>query len=1006
MITHLSQHENAINAVSSPSKQRGKTTMGQHFDIATTELQIDPPSAWRDRYSEVYTSGTQRPHLGTEIWWAEDHEGQARCLKEFMAADLEEFGRKIPDPSWGLGGKPRGAQRGLASRRAAIFDQLHHGSLKQELARFGPGAHPDFRSLFCISAFELESLITQFARYYGYNQIVQANYWGAVRLDSRKKAHPIIEMERLSPLTLPAPHDALSILDRLLAMMSAVTQLHGMQIPLRCYPPELVPDLESSDAWSFARPFHYDLSPDQFLLRQGNARIPDQVVLIDFNAARIDQTDFSEFAWRSIPGKDYYQPPERRAHQIEQSLALSYRSHPSYDLYALLVIALFLFARTDGRQQKIQQIDEWSDIKGFYGFLFQEDLRSALQKLLPPRKYIDPSPLIDLMYALFQKRPEQRTQALLGLDRLGWRRESDWTLLARSMNLLATEAMGRSFRATWKTSHLQVPQESAPLALTHLLEPRQTTWSPGKWENGRINHPLYSQDQIFFLQESGPPALYEGSFLPHTPGRYSFVACFGGCVDFQHPLQIDVIAQPQIAAPSQSQAKSSSSYHAHSPSSSSMTADFGPSPESTADFGSSAKIAPQWSDSAVGYASPSPDDPSDFAFQASMPAIHDPEINQPQDPRVNGKTEETHPSATTDLHDTLMDDPALLQGFWEEVHASRPRADSVLLDPTHTSELTDSSILDAVSLEREDNPAGTHFFRRDPMDAVWSPPSHQPLPSPVPASSPSHGTGRYDREAAIASSRPSSQPMASLSPSQAQRRWEPPPGIDEAILSDPPWVEDLKPPPSSHAQRSSQHASSLYPEATHHDVLAARSQRAENALDQLVEQVASKQQMDHPIGRWLEEIQQCNDLEKLKRDEENARQMAQEDITTLLLINILSRQCFLLCEKQQLRARSQELHHLAMLRDNKMPAVHIEGLWLNNLAMVCCRVALQEQRWPSWEGLIGFSPIKALAAWLKQHQSTHPTDASPRFWEIRDCVRDTLDVGLRIRTKMREKNKR
>jgi hypothetical protein len=222
------------------------------------------------------------------------------------------------------------------------------------------------------------------------------------------------------------------------------------------------------------------------------------------------------------------------------------------------------------------------------------------------------------------------------------------------------------------------------------------------------------------------------------------------------------------------------------------------------------------------------------------------------------------------------------------------------------------------------------------------------------------------------------------------------------MLSDPPWVDDLKAPSSR--LRPPDANTPVYPPLTHTDLVSARSARADAAIDQLAERSASsRQDISDPTGSWLQEIQRCNDLTKLLRDEENARQMANEELTTLLLINILSRHCQLLCDRHQLRARSQELRRLAMLRDHVMPAPHIEGLWLNNLAMLCCRVALHEQIWPLWDGLLGIDPIKTLAAWLKQHQNTTPAEASPRFWEIRDCVRDTLETGLRIRQCLRKR---
>lgn len=1035
------------------------------FSIHHVELHIDALCAWRDRYREVYSSGTQRPQLGTEIWWAEDHTGQERCLKEFMAADLEDFGRKIPDPAWGLGGKPRGSQRGLAPRRAAIYDQIHHGSLKQEIARFGPNANPEFRSLFCVSAFELESLITQFARYYGCTQLVQADHWGPIRLESRKKAFPLIEMERLSPLTLPHPHDALSILDRVLAMMSAVVQLHSMQIPLRCYPPELVPDLDLPASWNFARPFHYDLSPDQFLLRAGNAQTTDQVVLIDFGAARIDQTDFSEFAWRSIPGKDYYQPPERRAHPLGQTLALSYRSHPAYDLYALLVIALFLFARQDPHQEKIQQIDSWNDTTGFYAFLFQDDLASALQAFFPSRKYIDPTPLMALMRAVFQKKPEQRTESLLALPDLRWPHEQDWMLLPRAMDLLAKQSMGRRFQIQWKQNPISLPQHHAPFPLHAHLDPQQTRWTPGKWENGRINHPLYSLDQIFFFQDGAlGPVLFNGHIHPQTPGKHTIYASFGGCVDFLNPLIVEIQPTPQpLAQPAQQPP-------AQQP-----------------------QLSPQ-----------PPAQPAPQPQLSTQPPTPQPYLSH--HPATSATSAASATSATIPSpHDTILDDPAVLQAVWEDITRSKslspqathpleqtdPYAASAQTAPHYTpapsmpssfhttqppytrystssqaepsdifsapkdlsgsaifpasKDLDDSGIFEspyprnapasvpyntpastpyntpASAPYHPQSPAGTRIHHREAAQSAPPPSAPVGRPHPndaaqIPHKAQNDGTGFYDREAALASQGSSPHALASPPPSSAHsarpafaasplptpRAWQAPSSVSPEMLSDPPWVADLKAPAAK--LRPPDANAPVYPPSAHTDFGSDRYVRADAAIDQLAERSASSRpDISDPTASWLQEIQRCDDPAKLLRDEENAQRMANEELTTLLLINILSRHCQLLCDRHQLRARSQELHRLALLRERTMPTPHIEGLWLNNLAMLCCRLALYERIWPLWDGLLGIDPIKALAAWLKQHQNTTPPEASPRFWEIRDCVRDTLETGLRIRQSLRKR---
>lgn len=513
------------------------------FHFHTVDLYRAPAAHAQDLFQETIASDISRAALGTQIWWATTHTGEARCLKEFYLANPAHFGRTLPDPIWrspAADRVPTGAERGLAPTRAALFDRMQAGTLKQEVARAG-GHHSDFRSQFNAYSFEVESLITQFAQHYQCDQLVKTYYWGPLSLPSRRTPHYTIEMERLQPLPLPPIGDYLAIAHRLIQMMSATVQLHSMLIPIRSYPPELISDINIARRHPITRPFHYDLSPDQFMSRTLAPMEPEQVVLIDFNASRTAKAEYSDFSWRTIPGKDYYQPPERRAHQTTNTDSIVFQSNPVYDLYSLLIIGLFMLVRQEDWQQRIQQIKGWDSLQAFYKELFSPQLATTLQARIPSNRGIQAKSLIALMQATFQDDPSDRYTRLMGVPGLGWRGLKDWMLLPRAMNVLAREVMGRQFEVTWRSSTLTLTEGEAPVSLLSLLLPEGTRWRPGRYEEGRIDHLPFAPERLFFLQaEDVYPLVRGGQIEPRQAGRYTIYAAWGGCVDFAHPLTIEV----------------------------------------------------------------------------------------------------------------------------------------------------------------------------------------------------------------------------------------------------------------------------------------------------------------------------------------------------------------------------------------------------------------------------------------------------------------------------------
>ncbi|HAA58970.1 MAG TPA: hypothetical protein DCE42_29720, partial [Myxococcales bacterium] len=501
-----------------------------HFSLEELDLHIDQASTWQELYQHVTASHITRPMLGTQIWWAQSHNNEERCLKEFFIADPQTYYRQLPSPRWHelkQLSHLSGTQRGLSPQRAELYNRLVDGSLKEEIKEQGPAQHFFFRNLFNVYSFEVEALITQFAMRYGCDRLVQTYGWGPLYLPQRPSYRYVIEMERLDELEAPAPGDYLNIVHRLIEMMAAVTQLHSMLVPLYAYPPEIVREMIHTPYVQLTRPFHYDLSPDQFMCRRGQQGAPDKVILIDFNASRMAETEYSDFSWKTIPGKDYYQPPERRAQASSALEEVTFRSNPIYDLYAILVIGLFYLRRQDLQCKRIQDIPRWNDIAYFYQEIQSNQLAEQLYQQISKNKGVQPQALISLMTAAFQSNPQEREDQLQRIPPLNWRGTSDWMLLPKAMDLLARNCMQRQFHVQWLSDRIQIPQSHTPQSISTYMDMPSCHWQAGPFEEGRLHHPDFSPEACFFFQEDNNlPFIKEGQLLPHTTGTLTVYASF------------------------------------------------------------------------------------------------------------------------------------------------------------------------------------------------------------------------------------------------------------------------------------------------------------------------------------------------------------------------------------------------------------------------------------------------------------------------------------------------
>lgn len=521
------------------------------FYFHGVDLHRDPSSQSEERYRKAFTDKHNRPALGTQIWRATTHSGQSVCLKEFYVAEPEHFHREIPDPIWNHADSarvPKGKERGLAEHRAQLFDKMQSAAYKREVEKKG-NDHQDFRSQYNAYSFEIEALITQFAQYYGCSHLVQANFWGPLQLPGREAPRYSIEMEELTELKLPSPGDKLQITHCWIDMMLATTQLHSMLIPIRCYPPELIPDLDVARRHPITRPFHYDLSIDQFLWRTSSKDEPPEVVLIDFNASRTAQVEYSTFSWRTIPGKDFYQAPERRGVGLNETGSISLRSNPIYDLYSLMVLGLFMYMRTEAHQIKIQHIVEWSiehtktkkSVEQFYDYIFDTRFRERLRQKLRGNRSVSIDPLLTIMDAVFQKDPRTRLESLRTLQELRWEGLSDWMLVPKATDYIARHVMGRKIHIIWKEAHIVLEESEEERSIVDCIDWSASQFEHGSLELGRIHTRTFDAQQVFFIQkEESYPIVRKHSIEPRQVGHYTIYAAWNGCIDFEHPLHIEV----------------------------------------------------------------------------------------------------------------------------------------------------------------------------------------------------------------------------------------------------------------------------------------------------------------------------------------------------------------------------------------------------------------------------------------------------------------------------------
>ncbi len=513
------------------------------FHFHSIELHLDEEAYHQELYQHIQHTRHHNRRLGTRIWWGVTHRGESCCIKEFFRADPVQYRRRLPDPIWRKSPPPiehTGRDRGLRGQRARSYDERTYVPMDTATLR-AIGQDDLFRDHFNAYAFELDALITQFAQHYGYRQIVQAYRWGSVVMEEGLGHRGIVEMERLQPLPLPRVGDYLSIVHRVLEMMSAVTQLHAMAIPVRCYPPELVRDLELAQQHPITRSFHYDLSPDQFLLRPSSMHSPEQVVLIDFNSSRMAHAEYSNFFWYAIPGKDYFQPPERRRLHDYRNQNKTFQSSPVYDLYSLLTIALFYLLRQQEEQTQPSHLPGWESPSLWQKWLRSPDILAQLKKKVASNRGIDPGPILELIAATLPHPPQERRQALLSLSGVDWSGLRDWMLVPKAMNAIARYSLGREFQIGWHHSQIDLIEGESSKSLHQLLDARRCIWQPGLSEQGRIDHPPLDLQQIYFIQDGESyPIVRNGRIEPIQAGHYKVFAVWRGCVDFANPLHLNI----------------------------------------------------------------------------------------------------------------------------------------------------------------------------------------------------------------------------------------------------------------------------------------------------------------------------------------------------------------------------------------------------------------------------------------------------------------------------------
>ncbi len=968
------------------------------FDFKLDDL-FDAPRG-ETLYSPLFPKGPRNKRTKTQIWQGKNRRGQWVCIKEYFAAEAPFFSREIPDPIWKsqkLDEKnPDPARRGLSLQRSALYTKFKNFP---PLEKLKATLHdPQFAKILNAYSFEIEALVGHIARQYRLTRLPPPNRKGPLILPKEDESpepspHFSIETPWLEPLQLPHPKSDSQIISLLVEMFEAVAQLHSALVPIELFPPELISNLPLARNFPFVRLLHFDLSPNQFMVHPDTKR----VVLIDFNSARPNCFEFDNFFWVASPYQPFYQFFDRPRLFKEEDFRRRFIPGPFYDLYSLGIIALFLISRDNPRQTRITQIKGFETLEKFKKIPPEELLQRIREKIASWPHSFRYTAIIELLEALLRPDLEEKIEAvreLLQVDPL-----KDWSLLPRAMDLLARELLERRLTVRWNSETLTIAADTPPREISALVEEIQ-------WYSGVIPSPQPSPSQLTFFQ-TGPevPALIGEKLFPLKPGEYKIFASYEGCVDWNNPLNLRVVAAESPQAELHHLSKG--------PKLAEIPGDY-PTPQ------------PSWSHSdnspeKLNLISSPPQSPKTQTFErekGSLPSSENFSQQSSSHSPPAGLTSEWTPDQTQDLTYSPLTPEKMEVDNSQRIEFTAVQEESVSPERDEQSALSFTPTPDF-----SPNPEG----RFGPSEGLspWGGGSYAPPEERGESHSLADGKTLvdYQMEMDYRSVYPSQQPQSPLP-------YYPPesaPPLQPAELfqnytypSYPPTPAGTSPIPESLERTDSLPLSSGTiqiveekppPEGEYYlrpDQAAGKLEVSETIEDS-----------GYPIpldssrgGRALEAPQSDDTIEEDQQIAEIASlEYYQYREKIYREIKEISDKCIEKLRRRELKPRSKELRKLASIYSDKELTSIERGFCLNNLTVLCYSLQFYQKNSIFWREVFGFDPLRELENWRKdflENLEDNPPSLTNQ-WELLKLekmevkTRETIELARAVKEYLREK---
>ena len=402
-------------------------------------------------------------------------------------------------------------------------------------------------------SFETEARILSYARSAGADRIVPIR--GVHRLSGipgsdlfAQKTLNAIELPYLEKYVPPPPQGWRQAVCDTIEILEGVHQLHSLFLSVSEYPSELQAKLSRNV--EYLHPIHLDINPDQ-VMRASDGRL----VLIDFGCSRV----FDEHLQRTtIPGvyTPLYSPPEQLRGIRKSEIDFQDYRVETLDVYPLAVMLFESLSGLDFSERVLRSTNELREHAAVVEYRqkhFEADLKSiSLEDEFEEVR----EELLAWVLASTEVTWEDRREALLSLLGGGqhpWRGE--WNLAIRSADYLSRKVLHRELNVeleperfppsgTWvmpvdRDAARVVSLEGATRGARFFgeNEPRAVTASEIRWFfRGQPRFEEASESRT-----SNFPVVWDNHFRPWWPGKYQLYPTYGGLVDWNHTLDIEVV---------------------------------------------------------------------------------------------------------------------------------------------------------------------------------------------------------------------------------------------------------------------------------------------------------------------------------------------------------------------------------------------------------------------------------------------------------------------------------